>query len=175
MSLDRVRATATADLGFACRPAVRRAARARRRPDERRFRDSEESATTSPGPGGVASVTVADGLPLDFRYRIARVSTQTDANVAPKVRLRPRDPRRRRLPGARWASRSCAGAAFTIDDVAGAGMVTVISKSLADKLFPTHGRTIGQRLTFRLARRREEAAADAHRRRCHAPTFRRRR
>ena len=49
--------------------------------------------------GGVDSVTVADGLPLDFRYRMESVSLEVDANVAPTARLRARDPRRGRVSG----------------------------------------------------------------------------
>ena len=37
------------------------------------------------GASGVASVTVADGLPLDFGSRSARVSLQVDTNSAPRV------------------------------------------------------------------------------------------
>ena len=33
---------------------------------------------------GVASVTLADGLPLDFRYRNMRVALQAGADVAPR-------------------------------------------------------------------------------------------
>ena len=85
MSLERVRATATADLGFACRPAVRSAAQLEAARPRTPVSRSDRSATLSQRASGVASVTVADGLPLDFRYRMARVSTQTEANVAPKV------------------------------------------------------------------------------------------
>ena len=88
ISLDRVRATATADLGFesdllyaaplnldGCR------GRERRVPNPKR-QDTLEQAS------GVASVTVADGLPLDFRGRSTRVSLQTGRERRPAVRPR---------------------------------------------------------------------------------------
>ena len=49
----------------------------------RSVRDNLEKAS------GVASVTVADGLPLDFGGRGAKVSLQADANECPESHLRP--------------------------------------------------------------------------------------
>jgi len=82
--LDRVRATATGDLGFDADPLYA----ARLKLDDvsaensafriQSLRDNLESAS------GILSVTVADGLPLDFRYRIKRVALEVEANVAPK-------------------------------------------------------------------------------------------
>ena len=146
MSLDRLRATATADLGFACdqlyAAPLELDAGAGRTIDFqiRKVRDSLARAS------GVAAVTVADGLPLDFRYRIGRVSTQTDANVAPKVL----GTHVTRVGDGYLDTMGIAlvrGRGFTIDDVAGAGMVTIISKTVADKLFPD-AEPIGQRLSF---------------------------
>jgi hypothetical protein len=146
VSLDRVRTTATTDLGFACdllfaAPLeLDAAADANISFQIRRVRDSLARAS------GVASVTVADGLPLDFRYRIARVSTETDANVVPKVlsahvtRVGDAYLDTMGIPLVR-------GRGLTTDDGAGAEMVTVISKTLADKLFPD-AEAIGQRVTF---------------------------
>src|SRR5262249_47430888 len=94
--LDRVRATATYDLGFAsdllyAAPLPLDAVS----PNDAALRirnDQDNRAKVR----GVAAVTVADGLPLDFRYRIKRVALQTAAerkrdsaqpqelNVAPK-------------------------------------------------------------------------------------------
>ncbi len=146
MSLDRVRATASADLGFACdllyAAPLEIDAGAGQTIDFqiRKVRDTLARAN------GVAAVTVADGLPLDFRYRIGRVSTPTDANVAPKVI----GTHVTRVGDGYLDTMGIGlvrGRGFTIDDVAGAGMVTVISKSLADKLFP-EAEPIGQRLSF---------------------------
>ena len=132
------------------RLVVRGAVEARRVPRMRapRFRirsvrDNLEKAS------GVASVTVADGLPLDFRYRITRVSLQADANVAPRfvsvhvTRVGDGYLNTMGIPLLR-------GRGFTVDDRAGAEMVTVISKPLADQLFPNAeaAEAIGKRLTF---------------------------
>jgi putative ABC transport system permease protein len=146
MSLDRVRATATADLGFAsdllyAAPFEIDAAAGNDIDFEiRKVRDSLALA------GGVASVTIADGLPLDFRYRTGRVSTQTDANVAARVL----GTHVTRVGDGYLDTMGIAllrGRGFTSDDGTGAGMVTIISKSLSDKLF-SDAEAIGQRLTF---------------------------
>jgi predicted permease len=146
MSLDRVRATATADLGFEADLLYAAPLTLDTVDGEnggtrlRRVRDSLARAS------GVASVTVADGLPLDFRYRLARVSTQTEAGVAPTVVLA----HATRVGDGYLDTMGIAllrGRGFTIDDGASAEMVTVISKALADKLFPGPD-AIGQRLTF---------------------------
>jgi putative ABC transport system permease protein len=146
MSLDRVRATATADLGFEAdllyaAPLTLETVNGENGGIRlRRVRDSLARAS------GVASVTVADGLPLDFRYRLARVSTQTEAGVAPTVVLA----HATRVGDGYLDTMGIAllrGRGFTIDDGASAEMVTVISKALADKLFPGPD-AIGQRLTF---------------------------
>ncbi len=92
------------------------------------------------------SVTVADGLPLDFRYRIERVALKVDANVAPRpvlvhvTRVGDGYLDTMGIPLVR-------GRSFTVDDRAGAELVTVISKPLADRLAP-NGDVIGKRLTF---------------------------
>ena len=150
ISLDRVRATATADLGFesdllyAAPLKLDAAARMRSAGFRiRSVRDNLEKAS------GVASVTVADGLPLDFRGRITRVSLQADANVAPTfvsvqvTRVGDGYLNTMGIPLLR-------GRGFTADDGAGAEMVTVISKPLADQLFPNAdaAEAIGKRLTF---------------------------
>ena len=92
MSLERVRATARADLGFAADSLYAAPVEPGIGPKDllRRVRAALASAS------GVASVTVADGLPLDFRYRLATVSavalramadtsTQTGAEADPKT------------------------------------------------------------------------------------------
>jgi putative ABC transport system permease protein len=97
----------------------------------------------------VASVTVADGLPLDFRYRITRVSLETDANTAPKfvsvhvTRVGDGYLNTMGIPLLR-------GRTFAPDDGAGAEMVTVISNTLADQLYPDGdaAEAIGKRVTF---------------------------
>ena len=69
----------------------------------------------------------------------------------------------------RWAFRCCAGAASPHDDRAGAEMVTVISKTLADQLVPNApAAVIGKRLTFGAD---SEDATNPHHRRCHRAIF----
>jgi putative ABC transport system permease protein len=146
ISIERVRATATADFGFACdllyaAPLEIKAAAGENSGFQiRKVRDSLANAS------GVASVTVADGLPLDFRYRVARVWTQTEADAAPKVAFA----HVTRVGDGYLDTMGIAlvrGRGFAIDDGAGAELVTVISKTLADKLFQD-AEAIGQRLTF---------------------------
>jgi putative ABC transport system permease protein len=147
MSLDRFRATATSNLGF--ETDLLYAAPLKVAPDAaeraafqiRSVRDNVENAN------GVAAATVADGLPLDFRDRSATVSLQVDANVAPRLvsvqvtRVSDGYLDTMGIPVLR-------GRGFTVDDLAGAEMVTVISKPLADKLFPDldASEAIGKRL-----------------------------
>jgi predicted permease len=139
MSLERVRATTTADLGFASDQLY--AAPIGLAGAERRGLIQALARAD-----GVDAVTVADGLPLDFRYRMARVSTVTGANVAPKVavahvtRVGDQYLDTMRIPLQR-------GRAFTIDDSAGTPLVTIVSNALADRLFPDVD-AIGQPLTF---------------------------
>ena len=109
---------------------------------------------------------MADGLPLDFRDRITKVSLQAEANVAPKLvsvhvtRVGDGYLNTMGIPLLR-------GRGFTVDDSAGAEMVTIISKPLADQLFPNAeaAEAIGKRLTF--GRRCETDAANPHHRGCH--------
>ena len=97
----------------------------------------------------MASVTVADGLPLDFSDRSTKVSLPADASVAPRfvsvqvTRVGDGYLNTMGVPLLR-------GRGFTGDDRSGAEMVTVISKPLADRLFPNAdaAEAIGKRLTF---------------------------
>jgi putative ABC transport system permease protein len=98
---------------------------------------------------GVASVTVADGLPLGFSGRTTKVLLPVDANVAPTfvsvhvTRVGDGYLNTMGIPLLR-------GRGFTADDGAGAEMVTVISKALAGRLFPDAdaAEALGKRLTF---------------------------
>jgi predicted permease len=149
MSLDRFRATATADLGFesdllyAAPLKLDAAANESAGFRIRTVRNNLEKAS------GVASVTVADGLPLDFSGRGTKVSMPGDANGAPKfvsvqvTRVGDGYLKTMGIPLLR-------GRDFTGDDGPGAEMVTVISKPLADRLFPNGdaAEAIGKRLTF---------------------------
>ena len=138
MSLERARATAAADLGFAADLLV-----AAPVPSGLQIRQVRDNLVAAPG---VAGVTIADGLPLDFRYRIASVSTDADANGAPKSSAahvtRIGDGYLHTMGIALLAGRT-----FTPGDAAGAALVTLVSKTLADRLFPG-GLALGQPLTF---------------------------
>ena len=85
ISLDRVRATATSDLGFESDLLYAAPLKLDAAANEdagfriRTVRDNLEQAS------GVASVTVADGLPLDFSGHTTKVSLPADAKVAPKL------------------------------------------------------------------------------------------
>jgi len=149
ISLERFRATASSDLGFdadllyAAPLQFEAAAQQRAAIRVQTVEDNLERAS------GVASVTVADGLPLDFRSSDMRVSVQMGPDVAPKfvtvdvTRV-----------GDGYLSTMgiplLAGRGFKADDRSGAEMVTVISKALAAKLFPNADVTdaVGKRLTF---------------------------
>jgi len=154
MSLDKFRATATSDLGFEADllyAAPLKLETAEKDPagnDDAGFRirsvrDSLEKAS------GVASATVADGLPLGFAGDSGKVSLQADANVAPEfvpvhvTRVGDAYLGTMGIPLLR-------GRSFTADDRAGAELVTIISKPLADQLFPNAeaSAAIGKRLTF---------------------------
>jgi len=149
VSLERVRVTATADLGFESDLLYAAPLKLEAAADEsdafriRSARDTLEKAS------GIASATVADGLPLDFGGRITKVSLQTEANVAPRFV----SVRATRVGDAYLSTMGIPllrGRGFTVDDRAGADMVTLISKPLADQLFPNAdaAEAIGRRLTF---------------------------
>jgi putative ABC transport system permease protein len=146
--LDRVRATATSDLGFAsdllyAAPLPLNAVT----PQDNAFQIRTAQDILGKA-NGVAAVTVADGLPLDFRYRIKRVALQTEANVAPKFVsahvTRVGDGYLNTMGISLLRGRD-----FSADDRAGAELVTLISKALAEALFPgAEAAAIGKKLTF---------------------------
>jgi putative ABC transport system permease protein len=146
ISLDRVRATATADLGFDAERLYAAPLKLDGLTVEqasfqiRKLRDLLATAD------GVASVTVADGLPLDFRSRMTRVSLPVAADVA----SRPIAVQVTRVGDdylGTMGIRLVRGRGFTADDRAGAEPATIISKPLADRLAPD-GDVIGRRLVF---------------------------
>jgi len=149
ISLDRVRATATSDLGFNAELLYAAPLKLAGATNDRagfQIRTAQDHLAKA---SGVASVTVADALPLGFSGQTTKVSLQADANVAPRfVSI--------------WATRVgdgylntmgiplLRGRGFTVDDGPGAETVTVISKALAGRLFPNAdaAEAIGRRLTF---------------------------
>lgn len=148
IALDRLRSTATTDIGFDsdllyAAPLNFGNASAERVPSRiRSVRATLEDAS------GVSSATVADGLPLDFADRGAMVSLRADQDTASKVvsvqttRVGDAYLRTMGIP-------LLLGRGFTSGDSAGGEMVTVISKTLADQLTPNDtSAVIGKRLTF---------------------------
>ena len=149
ISLDRVRSTASSDLGFAADRLyavplkVDDAKIANAELKIRGIRDDLANAT------GVAAVTLADGLPLDFNYRLTRTALESEPNGAPKAvqahvtRVDNDYLNTMGIPLLR-------GRGFSADERAGTELVTIISAALAQRLFPNaDGReVIGSRLIF---------------------------
>src|SRR5262245_27257767 len=153
INLDRVRSTATSDFGFESERLYAAPLELDPGPETRTagnidfqlrsLRDNLAKAS------GVASATVAEGMPLDGRYRQTTVSLKTEANVAPtlvRVHVTHVSDGYLNTMGIPLLS----GRDFGDDDSAGSEKVTIISKRLADRLFPSGGvgEAIGKRLTF---------------------------
>jgi putative ABC transport system permease protein len=145
-SLDRLRATATNDLGFTSDLLYAVPLKLDRLAIDQAGFQIRKASDTLAHASGVASVTVADGLPLDFRNRSTRVSLQVDANTAPRpvavqvTRVGNEYLKTMGIPLVR-------GRGFTVEDGAGARPVTIVSKPLADRLVPG-GDVIGKTLMF---------------------------
>jgi predicted permease len=145
-SLDRLRATATNDLGFTSDLLYAVPLKLDGLAIDQAGFQIRKASDTLAHASGVASVTVADGLPLDFRGRSTRVSLQVDANTAPRpvavqvTRVGDEYLKTMGIPLVR-------GRGFTAEDGAGAEPVTIVSKPLADRLVPG-GDVIGKTLMF---------------------------
>ena len=145
-SLDRMRATATNDLGFTSDLLYAVPLKLDGLAIDQAGFQIRKASDTLAHASGVASVTVADGLPLDFRNRSTRVSLQVDANTAPRpvavqvTRVGNEYLKTMGIPLVR-------GRGFTVEDGAGAEPVTIVSKPLADRLVPG-GDVIGKTLMF---------------------------
>ena len=145
-SLDRVRATATNDLGFTSDLLYAVPLKLDGLAIDQAGFQIRKASDTLAHASGVASVTVADGLPLDFRGRNTFVSLKVDANTAPRLvavqvtRVGDDYLKTLGIPLLR-------GRGFTVDDGAGAEPVTIVSKPLADRLVPG-GDVIGKTLMF---------------------------
>ena len=160
ISLDRVRSTATSDLGFASDLLYAAPLELDAGPEARtagnmafQIRSLRENLGRS---NGIVSVTVANGLPLDFRGRGNAVSLQAEANVAPTV-VRVQVTHVGDAYLSTMGIPLLSGRDFSNDDTAASEMVTLITKPLADKLFPNGGtsQAIRKRLTL------GDASADA--------------
>jgi putative ABC transport system permease protein len=147
IALDLVRVTATGNLGFASDLLYAAPLTFNGVADERVALRTRSARDNLKQASGVASATVADGLPLDFGSRSARVSLQVDKNSAPRVVF----VHTTRVGDGYLDTMGVPvliGRGFTNDDSAGAEMVTVISKTLADQLEPAApAAVIGKRLT----------------------------
>jgi predicted permease len=149
ISLDRVRATATADLGFASDVVYAvplKVDDARVVNADSRIRSVRDELARA---NGVAGASLADGLPLAFRGGTVRTALQPEANAAPKsirVHVTRVDNDYLNTMGIPLLG----GRGFAADDRAGAELVTIISKTLAEQLFPNAeaGEAIGRRLIF---------------------------
>jgi predicted permease len=141
MTLERVRATATDHLGF--ESEVLYAGLLLVDAAGSNVRSARETLTRA---GGVASVTVTDGLPLDFRYRMTRVGTTPDGNAAPKT-VAAHVTRVGEGYLETLGIRLIRGRPFGPDDRAGAEDVTIVSKPLAERLFP-NADPVGQRIAY---------------------------
>lgn len=155
VSLERVRATAMTDLGFEAASLYAAPIEGTGNPGvDPAFRIREAIANVSQS-DGIVSATVADGLPLDFRYRLARVSSETEVAAAPTSLLahvtRVGDNYLETL-----GLRLLAGRRFTTGDIAGSTPVTMVSKALADKLYPGAD-VIGRRIIFQSAGDKDRA------------------
>ena len=149
ISLDRVRSTATADLGFAAEllyAVPLKVDDAKIANADSRIRSVRDDLARA---NGVAGASLADGLPLAFRGDTLRTALQPDANAAPKfirvhvTRVDNDYLNTMGIPVLR-------GRGFAVDDQAGAELVTIISKTLAEQLLQNAeaGEAIGRRLIF---------------------------
>jgi putative ABC transport system permease protein len=146
VQFDQARATAFADVGFtphglyAARlnlPAVGKTEH-----EQRLFmRRVQESLAQAPG---VASVSVGDGVPLDFIYRNARVAREGESAFVTAHTTRVG-------PGYldTLGTRLVAGRAVDANDREGAERVVVLSEPLARQLFPAAD-PLGQRVVLSL-------------------------
>jgi hypothetical protein len=148
IALDRVRVTATGDLGFDADALYAAPLTFDDVADQRvelRLRSARDTLAQA---SSVASATVADGLPLDLQSRSARVSLQVDENSASRAA----NVQTTRVGDGyldTMGIRLLAGRGFTHDDRADGEMVTVISNTLAGQLAPNDPvSVIGKRLTF---------------------------
>jgi len=144
VGLDQARVTALADVGF--RPEKLFAAPLNLAAAGRANRDAgfilrifQENLKQT---AGVVSVTVADGLPLDFERRITRVSRVGETALVPAHTTRVGEGYLETM-----GIRLLRGRGVTADDRAGAELVAVISQPLATQLF-SNREPLGERITF---------------------------
>ena len=145
--VDQARATAMADLGF--EPKGLYAARinfqaiGKTEADRHLFvRTVRQSLAQAPG---IASVSVADGLPLDFIYRNTRIARERESTFVAAHTTRISEGYLETV-----GIRLLAGRTIDVDDRAGAERVVLLSEPLARQLF-AGANPIGERVAFALA------------------------
>ena len=145
--VDQARVTAMADAGF--KPHGLYAARinlpaiGKTEEDQQLFvRTVQDSLAQA---ARIYSVTVGDGLPLDFQYRDTRVARENESTFFPAHTTRI-------APGylETVGIRLLAGRTIDANDRAGAERVVLLSEPLARQLFPA-GNPLGERVSFALA------------------------
>ncbi len=149
ISLDRVRSTATADLGFASELvyAVPLKLDTDKIPDaDARIRGVRDDLARA---NGVAGASLADGLPLALHGDTVRTALQPDASTAPTF-IRVHVARVDNDYLSTMGIPLLRGRGFAADDRAGAELVTIISQTLAEQLVPNAeaGEAIGKRVIF---------------------------
>jgi predicted permease len=147
--LDNVRTTASAELGFQPSGLIAAPIDLNSTGDtrERSALLLQAARDNLAQTAGVASVGIADGLPLDFRGRAVRVSREDDTTT---MLLRPTRVDEGYLNTMGIALRL--GRGFTAKDVADSEPVAVIAESVAARLFPG-AEALGQRLVVTLEER----------------------
>ena len=145
--IDQARVTAMADLGF--KPQGLYAARLNlsavgKTDDDRQVyvRTVRENLAQAPG---VVSVTVGDGMPLDFVDRFVRVARERESTFVSAHTTRIEAGFLETV-----GIRLLAGRTVNERDRAGAERVVLLSEPLARRLFPS-GDAIGQRVVFALS------------------------
>ena len=144
VKLDQVRATAAADVGFETKglfaaPVDLTAGGHAEKDAPFLFRTVQENLAQA---AGVQSVTVANGLPLDFRYRSVRLGREGAATL---VRAHTTSVGERYFET--MGIRLLRGRGFVGDDRSGSEPVVVLSEPLALQLF-SGAEPLGQRLEF---------------------------
>jgi predicted permease len=147
LNLDRARVTAMADLGYEPRGvyAARLPLSAITTTEEERRLFVRTVLDTLGQASGVDSVTVSDGMPLDFTYRNTRIAIDGESVFATvhTTRVGPGYFETLDIP-------LLAGRAIDATDRDGAERVVVLSEPLAASLFPA-GDSLGRRVSFGLA------------------------
>jgi predicted permease len=147
VQFDQARVAALADVGFEPRglyaARVDLAAFAATDEEQRAFvRAVRENLAQAPG---VASASVADGVPLDFIYRNTRVSLDGESTFVPAHTTRITEGYLEAV-----GIRLLTGRSIDATDRAGTEPVVVLSEPLAAQLFPA-GDPLGKRVAYALA------------------------